>query len=812
MYAAILTICGNMLLASCSDDNDGPKQSLVKNKLTEEVWYVEYDETGTIIYEGEQVSYNGVKERYDFNPDGTGIWSRYYMGDQPMPVAVVGGLEDGEFYYTVNLDGSVEITPKDSKAVDITERRTLDMDDNVLSAPTLSAKKQQFSEANSTLAETFNEWDQADQQKSNGTTSNAPQNGLRMYGVGYGYNFILEHSRALSVAPIINPQVIADSSKTNGADIRIHQETYTGSSMTEVANNFSANVQAGGGLFGFKGEVGAAFSMKSEKNSSNEYALTVYDFDVTTATLEGDLAFMKRHLTSNFKTALLGLISEYKGREGLKNLVRDYGTHLVGQARLGGRLRYANTVDVSKVSGEYDLDAYAKVSYSKLSFSASASVENKYKQAFETNNTAITTNITAIGGTVASVAKLTGSKVDEDAIEEWKNSLDDRENACVVEVLNAYPLWELIPKDTEENKQRAIDLEAYIKDGSFESDMTNKDVFMVGGIGKIEVDGIFTDADVKNGTLVKDLKMNKQVVIARACLEYVPQLDTENRSLIIYPVIENKPKYNLGYFVGNRTVAPCRVSWNDKTATANIIKLGREKVGRQKLLFQLGCSFLHSDLDQKTINAGVVNAVFPYGAYMQGPKLVGVENGKNKIEPRYNYPLVKVFNHVWTRENFNYPVGGNDVSKIGADNQVFYSYKFLGGNDDGYGANRNNLPIGWRLPNKTMLDQLKAEIIERGLQRPADQLATGGHFGFDAPWIGWMTEKGQENKGENFHFWGISVDKDGYDDFNTHQFVKLYRETGNMDITANPEDAKNSFFAIRLVEGTYKITKGTVKK
>ena len=242
MYAAILTFCGTMLLASCIDDNVGPKQSLVKNKLVEEVWYVEYDETGTINYEGEQVSYTGVKERYDFNEDGTGIWSRYYMGDQPMPVAVVGGLEDGEFYYTVNLDGSVDIIPKNSKAVDITETRTLDMDDNTLMAPTLSAKKQQFSEADPTLAETFNEWDEADQQQSNGTTSNAPQDGLRMYGVGYGYNFILEHSRALSMAPIIDPQVIADSSKTNGADIRIHQKTYTGSSMTEVSNQFSANV------------------------------------------------------------------------------------------------------------------------------------------------------------------------------------------------------------------------------------------------------------------------------------------------------------------------------------------------------------------------------------------------------------------------------------------------------------------------------------------------------------------------------------------------------------------------------------------
>ena len=800
MHAAILTICGTMLLTSCSDDIDHPSKTLLQNQLTEDVWYVEYDEVGTFNYEGQQVTYTCVKERYAFNEDGTGIWSRYYMGDPAMPVAVVGGLEDGEFHYAVNPNGTVDIFPKNSKAVDITENRTLRMDDNSLIAPTLSAQKRQFSEANPVLADAFNEWDKNDQQVSNGN-ANAPQDGLRMYGVGYGYNFILDHSKALSTAPIIEPQVIADSSKTNGIDIIVNEKTYTGSSMTEVSNQFSANVEAGGGLFGFKGEVGAAFTKSTDKTTSNEYALTICDFAVTTATLEGNEDFVRRHMKSDFKAALLGLTSEYKGREGLKKLVKNYGTHCVGQVRLGGRLRYACTVDVSKVSGEYDLDAYAKVSYSKLSFSASASVDNKYKQAYESNNTAITTTITAIGGTVESVAKLTGANSNKEAIDEWKNSLKDRENDGVVEVLKAYPLWELIPQDTEENKQRASDLESYIKDGSFEDDMTNKDVFMVGGLGKIEVDGIFTDDDVKNGTLVKDLRMNKQVVIARACLEYVPQINLLERSLILYPVIENKPKYNLGYFVGSSTVAPCRVSWNDKSAAPNIIKLTREKTGRQKVLYQLGCSFLHSDIDQKTIKTGVVNGVFPYGAYMRGPKLVGKENGKDKIESSYNYPLVKIFNHVWTRENFNYPLGDGSVTQTGDDNQVFYSHKMISSD-----YNRNKLPNGWRLPNKTMINQLKEEMIERGLQRPADQLVTGGPFGFDATWLGYIDTGlgGRRDKDKNFQFWSIDVEADGTDKFDVHHYVMLDKETGNMDITQNPAVAQSSYYIIRLVEGTYK--------
>ena len=69
VHAAILTICGTMLLTSCSDDAVHPSKALVKNQLTEDVWYVEYDEAGTFNYEGKQVTYTSVKERYDFNAD-----------------------------------------------------------------------------------------------------------------------------------------------------------------------------------------------------------------------------------------------------------------------------------------------------------------------------------------------------------------------------------------------------------------------------------------------------------------------------------------------------------------------------------------------------------------------------------------------------------------------------------------------------------------------------------------------------------------------------------------------------------------------
>ena len=44
--------------------------------------------------------------------------------------------------------------------------------------------------------------------------------------------------------------------------------------------------------------------------------------------------------------------------------------------------------------------------------------------------------------------------------------------------------------------------------------------------------------------------------------EYIPPLDRKNRVSIIYPVLNNQPKYNMGIYLGDATHKPAKVCWN----------------------------------------------------------------------------------------------------------------------------------------------------------------------------------------------------------------------------------------------------------
>lgn len=109
MLAAIL-ICGTMtMLTSCTekdnpvDNNVTPKVKTLKGMYT----VVLDNETGSI---GNN-AYDLVYVTYDFNADGTGLWSElYYNDDSSEPITGNGGEVGGQFKYTVDNEGKVAFT------------------------------------------------------------------------------------------------------------------------------------------------------------------------------------------------------------------------------------------------------------------------------------------------------------------------------------------------------------------------------------------------------------------------------------------------------------------------------------------------------------------------------------------------------------------------------------------------------------------------------------------------------------------------------------------------------------------------------
>ena len=531
--------------------------------------------------------------------------------------------------------------------------------------------------------------------------------GDRVYAVGYGYNVLGERASANSVAEtaIIAIQQALDDGKmvVGPMDASFVARTYSGSSVSELSNELSADASFGGHYLGFKGEVGASFGMKDFSRQENEYAISYVEADMQSVYMEMSLSeIINTYMTEAAYAAINGLPTtgqsgeretDYPSDEvGLCKLVKDYGTHLLMKARLGGRLKYMMTVDVSKVEGSYDLKAFANCSYKNLFVKASMDVSDEYKQSYANNSTAITTVLKVSGGGTDEIMVLETANGDSDAnVNAWLTSLKTLENQTLVGMDNSslIPLYDLVdisliqPGDSLFGQHRYEALKAYINGDSIESDFTSAlhlDYEMGDATRLTNLPDFEKESFCQDSSLIKDYYRGGQLV-ARVCNEYIPVISKTGRVTVIYPVVSNKVKYNMGYFAGDNTHRPARVCWSKDGVS--IYSINEQPIGEVQELYVRGSSFLATSDDE------IVDAT------LQSCTLSAPGRGAP-----HNYPLVKIFNQIWLRDNYqaNYTTKGVSFTPFygedGDDNTKNDAYYYYTSHVslDGF------VPDGWRIP------------------------------------------------------------------------------------------------------------------
>jgi len=117
MLAAILSICGMLVVTSCSNaDNNIPSEQDGPGPLAEKLagtWYAMYDVDGTAIGEdnGCSVAYKAAIDIYYFQNDGSGTFMRcFFSDDKTEPALVHGILGYGKFKYSSKIDGKVNLS------------------------------------------------------------------------------------------------------------------------------------------------------------------------------------------------------------------------------------------------------------------------------------------------------------------------------------------------------------------------------------------------------------------------------------------------------------------------------------------------------------------------------------------------------------------------------------------------------------------------------------------------------------------------------------------------------------------------------
>ena len=565
-----------------------------------------------------------------------------------------------------------------------------------------------------------------------------------IYAVGYSYDCTEEYASPNSVRKevfdtraLIKDSVLA----VNTVQASLKNNTITGSSISEMTNQLAVKANVKGGFGKFKAEANASFDMNHTKNSNYEYASTYLDLDVRHASLNKSLEVLKNdYMTDDAWNDINGVtvttsrgiekVSYPTSNEGFKKLIEDYGTHVVMETGLGGRVRYSMSVDISNIKSSYDIKAFAKASYAGI-VTAEASVDEKFKKSFDDHKNQLNIQVNVVGGDEALAKKLgLEGGFTKDNLEEWAKSVT-KDNMALVSFSNKslVPLYELVEQNATiekggfDGKKRYKELKKYLEKNC-SSDFSTYDC---GTVTKFKVPSF--EGAAYDQTLIKDIVIDGQYV-GQVCNEYIPNIDREHRVTVVYPMINNQACYNMGFFLGNRSHKPARVSWDG--TDVHIEEYTDLNFGTVDSLYLRGASIM-AKLPDGTIpmEATAVKDEF----------LTGLHYSRKKLENiTFNCPLVKVFDKIWTRINYNQCVDENSEDNKGR----YYTVKMDGKSVDVWNEyySKSEMPReclqGWRVANLEDYTKMNDKLVANGYSLPGLALQNGGVTGFELYYVGYF--------------------------------------------------------------------------
>lgn len=541
----------------------------------------------------------------------------------------------------------------------------------------------------------------------------------KIYAVGYSYDITGEWASPNSVKVEIfdTKQLITDGIESvNAAQVELSDYTVTGSTISEVSNKLTVKASVEGSYGGFKGEANASFDMETSESNTYEYASTYFDVQKRRASLsKSPQSLIFDYMTDDAYNAINGLPVETKRgkrnlygntREGFQRLISDFGTHVIVEAGLGGRLRRSLQVNTSEITSAYDVKAFAKASYDGV-VKAEASVDEHFKQSYKENAKAISLTMSVLGGDEELATKVGAEKsFTAENYEAWKESVTKDNMALVNFSSNSLvPLYELVDREAEGGEDRYKALKSYMTDGSVAADFST---YKCGTVTEFTVPS-FADAKY-NETLIKDIYLGGQWV-GQVCNEYIPNINRDERVTVVYPVVNNKARYNMGFYLGDGTHKPARVSWYGTNVAVEA----------------------YEELDYEAATTVYLRGASVLPKLPEGTSALKAEDPRDEYLEMtdWKYPLVKIFNNVWTRENWHSgntsgrPLREYDID-VNGEKFTVKSQKF-GGENDIYA----NFPASWRVPTKDDAQSIIDKLSNNGFAQPITALIYGGVTGFE---------------------------------------------------------------------------------
>jgi hypothetical protein len=426
-------------------------------------------------------------------------------------------------------------------------------------------------------------------------------------------------------------------------------------------------------------------------------------------------------------------------------------------------------------------------------------LDEEIKSSYANNRTQTTLLFTAIGGESGT---LTDSS-DKNAIETWKNSIagydkiSTNKTALIgfgADLGGLIPLYELASNQTRRDEIKAVMNGEGFVTVEYEDKSNYQIEVPVFSVGVSE-------------TLVKDVKDSNNRVIATVCNEFIPEINPTKRVNVIYPVASGKILIHAGFFPGYEGRRPARISWNG--SNLKIVDYEELEEKEYSNLF-LGGVTVKTKFDeyktpkQTTIHDSYLSAVHFNDTY-------------------HNYPLVKIFGDIWTREDYRSNKYGNWNSMRIKNLEIkdthiksmltqacvlgsgFY-YKRSVVNDDGFA------PSGWQVSSSKHYKEIQAMLtkynLNSGLSFRSNPNSPGhSPLGYEAPtseddgWINIDTYETSDSKMFLYYHYGGKENRywtnDGYHvRVNDSGFAVETIDDNSRDYYKDP----SCFLSVRLIK------------
>ena len=565
------------------------------------------------------------------------------------------------------------------------------------------------------------------------------------YGIGWGFNAYQDFQSSKSVVgKVINEQALLnfDSDTTFNSfqeSVRGSQslKVYSAHSLQEMSSTLTRTMESSVNILFYKKTTKRFEKVSTYSTAENLFAYARMTNTVASRSIDkGVLEYLAGRGETSIFTAqfreIYHRIVQAKGAERIsliKEMLTQYGTHIITEASIGGMIDYAVTFDRNIAT---TLEATSE-NYCSYFFGQRSKSESDKSQEYVTSSINNDYAIHISGGEskvrdklLASAKSLkTGDHLNIDDLREWTasinyNCLYDEERRADLDIVDFHflPIWKVFADKETQNAvfQQVIEMGAN-SNCAFSDEELGTDNYMISNIA--QYDNFDTEP---TATLVKVL-YNNNVPIVEICNEYVPKIRTDKRITVFYPIKDGRTRIGQGIFPGDgEGNPPALLTFSEGDCYVNPI----EGYGYNDRLTEL--YYLHGNLYTED-----------YGTALNRLRATRVRDQYLSL-PSSQYPIVKIGAGYWSRAALK-KVTSLNLSYAKQVGDVFFVRVFYDKGDraspnckEVFGDDRDEL-LGyrtkWYYPTKQDITDLYTYIGKN-----SKSMMKGQASGFEADFLG----------------------------------------------------------------------------